>query len=199
MLFRQTANAIFFRPLQSLRFYRKILHKRFLPAYATPTQGITVSKPQVSTKWGGAKIRQTILFSIFGVGLVLLGYDFGIARPACDNGDEQLQSLLKKYLNATSDQQYPGPDDVHKILGRGPTETTTRHDRYLIETYRWRSGALYRTYNLYVVYRGLDKPALQAVLKNEYPSEEDTPFKAFEPTIRPDKPLAIAPASKEKA
>lgn len=135
-----------------------------------------------------ARKRQLVLLGVLAVGILLLGYDFYVARPACDAGYQEIMKLLGKSMAAKSDQAPLGPADVRNALGFGPSAKETKHDDWLIETYQWRGGLIFRTYKLYVVYKGLENPILQNVIQNEFPSEEVISPRRSEPTS--EKPAA---------
>jgi hypothetical protein len=112
---------------------------------------MAVKQNQQST---GSKIRLAILLSILLIVAVLGGYDYLIARPGWNRAKQTLDRLQAEQ-NAAKAQEgqkaWKTRDDIHQQLGRSPSEVDERQYS-VVETYRWRAGKLYDTYDLYVMY-----------------------------------------------
>lgn len=124
--------------------------------------------------------RTLVLVGVLVVGVALLGYDFYVARPACDAGYAKVQALLESRMGKGHGKDVIGPADVQKAVGFAPASQEKKDD-YLIETYQWRGGAMIRSYKVYAVYRGGQNPKLHNVLQNEYPPDEILPSAVSRP------------------
>ncbi len=109
------------------------------------------SNSQSSTppKQGGSK-RLPILLGILAIGLVGLGYDRFIARPAVEAAYESLLAENQR-VNADSTVTFTNTD-VRELLGRDPAETFTDSNGDTVETYSWRAGMPGKSHDLFVVY-----------------------------------------------
>jgi hypothetical protein len=108
--------------------------------------------PQSSTpsNQGGSK-RLPILLGILAIGLVGLGYDRFIARPAVEAAYDSLLAENQR-MNADSTVTFTDAD-VRKLLGRDPAETFTDTNGDTVERYSWRAGMPIKSHDLFVVYK----------------------------------------------
>ena len=118
--------------------------------------------------------RPFILLAILVVALGALAYDRLIARPAAEKGYQEVMKLSELRSMSARGEDSIGPAEVQAKLGKKPANTEQK-DRYMIETYNWRGGALVKSHFVKVIYTGGDKPLLYTALLNEEPSEENLP------------------------
>ncbi|MEM8668707.1 MAG: hypothetical protein AAGG48_14395 [Planctomycetota bacterium] len=103
---------------------------------------------------GGSK-RLLILLGILGIGLVGLGYDRVIARPAVEAAYDSLLAENEK-LNA-SGTDVLNDSSVRDLLGCEPAEMFDDTNGDKVEKYSWRAGMPIKTHDLFVVYKKNDK------------------------------------------
>jgi len=100
----------------------------------------------------GQLIFRIVLFAVLALLLVMLGYDRFVARANHEAAYKTLNEMLDETENAEAgDEKIYTRDDVHEKLGREPI-SEEEGANYVLEHYRWRSGLLFRTYDLYVSY-----------------------------------------------
>jgi hypothetical protein len=101
----------------------------------------------------GTVIRLVILFSLLGLMVVALAYDYKVARPSVTAAEATVADLNRE-VNAFGGTKAMTNIDVQKALNRKPTRTFTVGS-YQVEQYSWRSGLLFRSHNYYAVYRSI--------------------------------------------
>jgi hypothetical protein len=101
---------------------------------AVQQSNVEVAAPQSQD----GKLRKTLLFSLLGVALFALLYDYKIARPAVEEAYHRI-TLTNQHINGLASYHRMTNIDVQETLGRTPTETFTSGD-FTIEAYRWNAG-----------------------------------------------------------
>ena len=143
-----------------------------------------------------ALIVRVVLFLILGYLLFALAYDNMYMYKAHQEGFEKLQGVVDaEAARSAEDIAKNGPTSPAKVqetLGFAPSVPLTDHEHYQEEIYKYRSGLLFRTRDLYVFYKGKDKPGIVSVASNEEDRVTVTPSKAVAPG-------EAAPAGGEKA
>ncbi len=128
---------------------------------------------------GTNPLRLVILLSIFGLALAGLLYDYTIARPALQRADALVRGCFQ---GETEDPDKDGTftdDEIQLILQRKPAEVEPLPNGK-IEIYKWRSGLLFRSHTLYVVYVGRKVPLLHYVSLTRPTPEELPPVTKIE-------------------
>ncbi len=120
-----------------------------------------------------------------------------VARPGAEKGYQEVMELAKARSTAAHGADVIGPEQVQRKLGKQPANVETK-DRYLIETYNWRGGALVKSHFVKVIYTGHEKPLLYTALLNEEPNEDNLPMNklisADEADVKPENgPTGIGP------
>ena len=161
--------------------------------------------------------RPFILLAILVVALGSLAYDRLVARPGAERGYQIVMNLAEQRSTSAHGADQIGPKQVQDKLGKKPVSVETK-DRYQIETYNWRGGALVKSYFVKVVYthgKPTNKPQenpqaatvdnsgeanllLYTALLNEEPNEDNLPsnklLSASEADPRPETgPTGIGP------
>lgn len=151
-------------------------------------------------------IVRVVLFAILAYLLVALVYDRMYMYTAHEEGFKKLQSLVDaEAARSAEDIAKNGPTSPAKVqetLGFAPAVPLTDHGHYQEEVYKYRSGLLFRTRDLYVFYKGKDKPGVVSVASNEEDRETVTPSKAVEPNEKAaagEAPAGEAPAGEAPA
>lgn len=106
-------------------------------------------------------IRQLVLVAILLIAGGALAYDYLVARPAAQEAFEQVEKLQESDTDR---------DEVIKKLGE-PSTTYNKEGAITIDLYRFRSGLIFRTYKVYVVYTGAGR--IESVSKDKEPSQLD--------------------------
>jgi len=106
-------------------------------------------------------IRQLILVAILLVAGGALAYDYLVARPSAQEAFEQVEKLQESDTDR---------DEVIKKLGE-PSTTYNKEGAITIDLYSFRSGLIFRTYKVYIVYTGAGR--IDSVSKDKKPSELD--------------------------
>ena len=122
----------------------------------------------------GSSPRLFVLLGILIVAIGALAYDYKIARPGAENGYAEVMKLAELRSQSKHGDDAIGPSQVQAKLGKQPAHVE-KTDRYMIETYNWRSGALVKAYFVKVVYIGSTNPVLYTALINEEPKDENLP------------------------
>ncbi|MBM4004567.1 MAG: hypothetical protein FJ295_15010 [Planctomycetes bacterium] len=119
--------------------------------------------------------RQFVLLGVFVILLGALAYDFLWARPAVHQAYLAVNALVEKQAKTAVGKDLIGPAEVRQTVGRAHSSKRTEGTS-TIETYEWRAGMPLRTYKLYVVYAGIERPFLAQAFENEEPSKADLGF-----------------------
>lgn len=153
-----------------------------------------------------ALIVRVVLFVILGYLLFALAYDNMYMYKAHQEGFEKMQALVDaEAARSAEDIAKNGPTSPAKVqetLGFAPAVPLTDHGHYQEEVYKYRSGLLFRTRDLYVFYKGKDKPGVVSVASNEEDRATVTPSKAVEPNEKAaagEAPAGEAPAGETPA
>lgn len=109
-------------------------------------------------KGKGSLIRQVVLIVVLLIFGGALAYDYLVARPAVEDAFEKVSKL---------EESNAGRDDVIEELGK-PSESIKK-DGLITDEYRFRSGMIFRTYKVYVVYTGAGM--IKSITKNQLPEE----------------------------
>jgi hypothetical protein len=96
------------------------------------------------------RLRLTLLFTMLGLLLFALWYDYEVARPAVEQAYESIAEINLQ-IN-TSPRAMTGLD-VRQALGKLPAGTFTVGP-YQVEVYAWVAGLPFRSHEVYVVYFG---------------------------------------------
>lgn len=112
-------------------------------------------------KSNASLIRQIVLVAILLIAGGALAYDYLVARPAAQETFEQAD----EFQESDTDR-----DEVIKKLGE-PSETYNKEGGITIDLYTFRSGLIFRTYKVYLVYTGTGR--IDSVSKDKEPSELD--------------------------
>ncbi|NNE01102.1 MAG: hypothetical protein HKN47_27620 [Pirellulaceae bacterium] len=143
--------------------------------------------PTEPPKSTGDKVRKLILFSLLGIMVVALAYDYRIARPAVNTAYDIITTESEK-MNKVGDSVFTN-SDVQKLINKTPTSSFA--DGYdLVEVYSYNGGIPGRPHNLYAVYkphgdkqmfyrhskfvyeRGTDVAPIATATVNQYSEEE---------------------------
>jgi hypothetical protein len=94
-----------------------------------------------------------VLFSVLGLLVVALAYDFLVARPGQAGAAEKVRALMTDAGGAgmISNAEPVNHEQVREALGCEPTSTEERETCY-IERFSWRSGLPWRSHDLYVIF-----------------------------------------------
>jgi hypothetical protein len=96
-------------------------------------------------------IRQIVLIGILILGLVALGYDRKVARPAAEEAHKNLEDEMARVY--ADEGEAMNKVAVEKVLGKKPSEVKKEKGGYYQwARYSWMSGLPGRTYNVWVVY-----------------------------------------------
>ena len=100
-------------------------------------------------------MRLTVLFSILGMALFALWYDYQVARPSVETAFTSITRLNYK-INASASSKPLTARDIQSLLGQAPSTTFT-DGPYRVEVYRWAAGLPFRSHDYYAVYMGRGK------------------------------------------
>lgn len=109
----------------------------------------TVSPPK-----SGNPVRlvvRVILFGILAYLVCALPYEFLVARAGEDRAWNELQSLLENN-NTKAGRPDTTDEVVHERLKLKPTTVSKDERGFMQETYTWRRGLPWQTFNIYVTY-----------------------------------------------
>ena len=117
----------------------------------TPEQSAATTQ---AAPTNGSSKRLVILLCILALGLVGMGYDQYVARPAVEAA---YQSIIEKHgeINATPGKTFTNKD-VQELIGKTPARTLTNPDGNTVEIYQWRAGLPIRTHDLFAIYKTQD-------------------------------------------
>lgn len=141
--------------------------------------------PQDEPGSGGSSIRLIVLVCFLLLFGGLLGYDRLVARPAAEKADQVLADLIEERSNMSEPIER---ENVHQAIGREPSEYENQNgSRYKMDVFRWRAGAPWRSYEVYVVYTGTgDDLFYHTHYLNQQPPENERPgFELEIPTPAP--------------
>jgi hypothetical protein len=124
---------------------------------AEPTSG----KPAGNRK--ATLIRQGVLIAILLIVGGALAYDYLVARPAAQTAFDKADALWKSRGLR---------EKVIEELGE-PSATFKKKDDFSIDLYSFRSGVLFRTYKVYIVYSGTG--LIESLSKDKEPEEMSMP------------------------
>lgn len=113
--------------------------------------------PEKPTNRTATLVRQGVLIAILLIAGGALAYDYLVARPAAEKAFAKVDELYKSESTR---------DDVVKELGE-PSETTDVSEKRTVAQYNFRSGLIFRTYKVYVVYS--DDGHIETVTKDKAP------------------------------
>ena len=133
--------------------------------------------------------RKLFLVLLLLVAVAALGYDFLVAKPAWEEAFNRAQTMQdpKKDSQGEAIQENGRivrlgdvdgdgditPKDVKQFLNRAPSTSESPADNTLVETYSWRRGIPFATYDVHVIYsRGKNSTTLYSVSKRR-PKAED--------------------------
>jgi hypothetical protein len=115
------------------------------------------SSPASEPASQGMPPSRIILFSILGILLVALAYDFLVARPGQKAAAERVRALMAgpsdaKMINNAEPITHA---QVLETIGVEPS-WSEEGPTYYMERFSWRSGLPWRTHDLYVIYTKTD-------------------------------------------
>lgn len=102
-------------------------------------------------KKGGSLAFRIVLLVILAVVLGAAGYDFLYARRQPSTLIDEFDALVKG-----EDKAAPTEKEIQARIGFAPQETTPQGPYRMQEIYKWRSGLLFTTHDLYVRYEKAD-------------------------------------------
>ena len=109
------------------------------------------SKPAAtSTKSKKSKLSSILLFVVLALLIAALAYDYGVARPAVEEAYAMIDEKSVEFDNDPDRVLTRGT--IGDLLGR-PADETTENGTSTVDVYRWTSGLLFKTHNLYVSYK----------------------------------------------
>src|SRR5262245_19864268 len=141
----------------------------------------------------GSSARLIVLLALLVIAIAALGYDYGVASKAIDADSEKIQTHVDESNRKSVKESKPvTPDEVHKLLGKGPT-WVEKHpdDMYDVEYYcawGWVPVLNMRRHYLAVVYLGDEPRHYSSHYKNERPPIEALPIQQTPAEIS-DEPL----------
>jgi hypothetical protein len=124
---------------------------------AEPTSG----KPAGNRK--ATLIRQGALIAVLLIVGGALAYDYLVARPAAQAAFDKADELWKSRGQRK---------EVIEELGE-PSATFKKENDFSIDLYSFRSGVLFRTYKVYIVYAGTG--LIESISKDKEPEEMNMP------------------------
>jgi hypothetical protein len=140
----------------------------------------------------GSSARLIVLLSLLVLALGALGYDFLVAKPACEAADKKIEQFVEaRNKMGVKDSSLVSTTDIQKELGMKPT-TVKENDEigYTVEYYCW-WGKLWplnmRRHFIAVVYIG-NEPRRYSAHYREDPPEEAFPIVNVAST-EPSEPL----------
>jgi hypothetical protein len=116
-----------------------------------------------------------VLVILLGLMIGALYHDRYRARPQSRGAYDKVNGLLREELGKAG-KATAGPADVQSLLKATPSGKVDE-EHYAIESYRWRRGLIFLTYDVHVVYRkdrGGNAVVYQVML-NEWPGPIDLP------------------------
>ena len=96
-------------------------------------------------------LRTKVLIAILGLALAALAYDYRVARAGVDGAYEQIAQRNIE-VNAQNTMMFTNLD-VRELLDKEPSETFNDVNGDMVEVFSWRSGLLFRTHDLFAVYK----------------------------------------------
>ena len=106
--------------------------------------------PQSDASAGGGGARRIILFTLLGVMIAALAYDYLVARPRVSSAYDQITEASTK-ANAKGGDMLTNTE-VRELLGKEPVETFMDGGQS-VEVFHYMGGLLVKPHKLYTVYR----------------------------------------------
>jgi len=96
------------------------------------------SQSSGTSESNGSRLRLSLLFSLLGLALFALWYDYKVARPAVEQAYQRIAAMNHE-INSAATHRLMTSVDVQTALGRSPSKTFISGD-YTVEAYRWNAG-----------------------------------------------------------
>jgi len=141
------------------------------PAPSPDRPIVTTSPPNQ-----GSPARLLLLLLLLAVAVGALGYDYYVARPACEEADKKIQAFVEKRNRmGVQEAALVTAADIQKELGRAPT-VTKENDAggYTVEYYCWWGNVPLlnlRRHFIAVVYVGTKPRRYSSHYREEPPAE----------------------------
>lgn len=132
-----------------------------------------------------AIIRQSILFFLLSIALVLLVWEFVVAKPGFVRAQSHLAKLQEDYLEASGSALFGDAEgngimpqftdvSIEAVLGK-PAEVKPMGTGIELRRYQWRRGNLYQSYQMWVLYSARGKTEKTWVFTDYYDDESAIP------------------------
>ena len=128
-----------------------------------------------ATPSSASTIRLIVLLVVLVAMASALGWDQFVSRPGSQKAYDDVHAMITRQNLATGLSGMKSEKDVQKLLGCTPSAVDEK-DYYAIETYSWRRGLLFTTYDVNVLYHiKKDGWQLRQVILYDMPEEHTLP------------------------
>jgi len=122
-----------------------------------------------------------VLLALLGIAIAALAYDYLYAGPGVEADDKKLEAFVDESNRQSVDKSKRlTADEIHKVLGRGPTWVDKHPSEYYEVEYYCKWGMVpvlnMRRHYLAVVYVGDEPRRYNSHYKNERPPVEALPI-----------------------